>query len=115
VADSEKDPGAERRKRLAGRFSEPEKQTPEPKPEAEADPPGGKVKLQPYVAADLAEAARNAWWHTRNQPEGFETFSDLMEAALADKVRELEEQYNDGRPFEPRPRRRLRAGRPQGR
>jgi hypothetical protein len=75
----------------------------------------GKEKLQPYVANDVAEAARNAWWHTRNQAQGYETFSDLIEDAIREKVAGMETEFNDGQPFPTRPRQRLRAGRPTGR
>ncbi|MFD0351914.1 hypothetical protein ACFQ0M_48845 [Kitasatospora aburaviensis] len=75
----------------------------------------GKEKLQPYVAADVAERARNAWWRTRSHDDGYETFSDLIEAAIAEKVAELEARFNEGRPFDPRPRKKLSSGRPVGR
>lgn len=75
----------------------------------------GKEKLQPYVTEEIAERARNAWWRTRSNDDGYETFSDLIEAAILAKVEEMENHFNGGQPFEPRPRKRLSSGRPIGR
>jgi hypothetical protein len=106
--------------------SEPKEESPVPTAAAEpteAEPTvrqpkgtvAGKEKLQPYVSADIAERARNAWYRTRSLDDTFETFSDLIEVAIREKVEELEQRYNGGQPFTPRPRKRLSSGRPVGR
>ena len=74
-----------------------------------------KVKLQAYVAPELSERARNAWWHTRNQTDGFETLSDLVEAAVWEVTERLERAHNGGAAFPERPQRSGRGGRPPGR
>lgn len=74
-----------------------------------------RVKLQTYVDAALSDRAKNAWWHTRNQPNGFETFSDLVEDAVVRATSELEQRHNGGKPFPARPERAGRGGRPPGR
>lgn len=74
-----------------------------------------KVKLQAYVWPELSERARNAWWHTRNEPSGFETLSDLVEAAVREMTERLEREHNGGKEFPVRPERSGRGGRPPGR
>jgi hypothetical protein len=110
--------------------SNPPEEPPVPSPTGVIDPPettkpaaarqpkgtvAGKEKLQPYIAEDVAERARNAWYRTRSLDEGYETFSDLIEAAIREKVEQLELEHNGGEPFTPRPRKRLSSGRPVGR
>jgi hypothetical protein len=94
--------------------------TPETAPAPVAPQPrgtvAGKEKLQPYVAAEIAERARNAWYRTRSiDALGFETFSDLIEVAIREKVEALEREYNAGQPFTARPSKKLSSGRPVGR
>jgi hypothetical protein len=87
-------------------------QTASPEPTKAAPRP----QMTAYIASDVQEAARAAVWWTRNQPEGYENLSDLLEDALLEKIARLEQQYNDGQPFPPMPAgKRLRRGRPIGR
>lgn len=124
MPESDDDFSAARRKRLKDRFNDDkggsgsgagehdssnEREKPAETPAA--DPPT-RTKIQAYVDPQLAEKVRDAWWHTRNREHGFETLSDLIEAAIDEKVDALAAEYNDGEPFEPRPRKALRAGRP---
>lgn len=74
-----------------------------------------RVKVQSYMTAEVAERAKNAWWWSRNEPDGFETFSDLVEDAVQRAMVDLEQRHNDGRPFPARPARSSRGGRPPGR
>lgn len=82
---------------------------------SEPIPEGRKVKFQAYLAPELAERARNAWWHTRNEVDGFETLSDLVEAAVRGVTERLERDHNEGKEFPERPERSGRGGRPMGR
>lgn len=123
------DPSEARRQRLANRWRDRETEAPEsPEPEPEpavppaAPPPAaagagrgkvaGKEKLQAYVDFALGNDARNAWWHTRNQPEGSETFSEFIAAAVEAHIVHMADLYNSGSPFPDRPRKDLPPGRP---
>jgi len=121
------DPSEARRRRLADRWQNRDSADPDPAP-AEASQPSspppaaagsagrgkvaGKEKLQAYVDLELGNAARNAWWHTRNQPEGAETFSEFVAVAVEAHIAHLAELYNSGSPFPERPRKDLPPGRP---
>jgi len=72
----------------------------------------GKEKLQPYVSIEIAEAARNAVVATTPYEGGYQSISDLIEDAIAEKVQRLQRKFNNGEPFPTRPKRRLKTGRP---
>lgn len=68
-----------------------------------------------YLEDDLHFRMRNAWWHTQAKPDGFDSISDLVTAALWPLVEDLERRYNQGEPFPEIPdRSRPKAG-PSGR
>lgn len=86
----------------------------EPTP-ARAKSSAAQRKMNAYVDPDVQDAIKRAQFWTQTQPEGFRTFSDLVEAVLLAKAEELQALYNEGRPFDPIPDGRLRQGRPTGR
>ncbi|PJN21159.1 hypothetical protein [Kitasatospora sp. CB02891] len=57
-------------------------------------------KMNAYVDPEVQAAAKRAQHWTQLQPEGYRTFSDLVEEALKRVTKELEEKYNNGQPFE---------------
>lgn len=74
-----------------------------------------RPRMTVYMSRDLQAAVRAAVYWTRNQPEGYENLSDLLEDAAQDMIQRLQERYNDGQPFPPMPTgKRLKRGRPIG-
>lgn len=79
-----------------------------PRPEA-LTAPGKSKKISVSIDPDVTDAAKNAWWATR-QESGL-TFSGFVEQAMAEHVaREAKRQGVEG--FPKRPTERLPAGRP---
>lgn len=58
-----------------------------------------KVKQSFYVPPHEADQMRGAF-RTTAHSEGFESLSDFIAKAVAEKVESLQRQYNGGRPFE---------------
>ena len=82
---------------------------PKPKPSASAR------KLNAYVDPEIQEQIKRAQFWTQTQPQGYRTFSDLVEDVLRMKAEELAALYNGGEPFPEIPDGKLRQGRPTGR
>ena len=72
-------------------------------------------KLNAYVEPEVQEQIKRAQFWTQTQPEGYRTFSDLVEDVLRAKAQELADLYNNGEPFPEIPDGKLRQGRPTGR
>lgn len=72
-----------------------------------------KVKVQGYISAPLADAARDAISALGSHIDDPRTLSELMEHALRHELARLVDKRNGGRPFPPRPRRNLPTG-PRG-
>lgn len=56
-----------------------------------------------YTPDELELRARNAWYWTQLEPEGFNTKSELVVAGMTLICEMLEDLYNDGQPFLPAP------------
>lgn len=88
---------------------------PPPPPPARKAPSAAARKMNAYVDPEVQEAIKRAQFWTQTQPEGYRTFSDLVEDVLRAKAEELQQRYNDGQPFPEIPDGKLRQGRPTGR
>lgn len=64
------------------------------------DPRRTRVNRSTMLPADLVDRARNAVYWTRMVANEPATYSALTELALTKEVQRLEDEYNDGRPFE---------------
>ncbi len=94
----------------------------EPTPTAQPNPAESKnqestrPRMTVYISRDTQTALRAAVYWTRNQPNGYENLSDLLEDAAQEKIKALQELYNNGEPFPDLPQgKQLRRGRPIGR
>jgi len=96
----------------SGPRHDPPPPAPIPAPATKTDDPSARPRMTIYVADEVQAAARAAVYWTNNKPDGFENLSDLVEAAIIEKVRDLADLYNEGQPFSPMPAKRLRRGRP---
>lgn len=56
-----------------------------------------------YTPNELEERAKNAWYWTQLEVDGFNTKSELVIAGMTLMCELLEEQYNDGQAFPPAP------------
>lgn len=65
------------------------------------DPARKRVSRSTMLPADLVDRARNAVYWTRMVSNEPATYSALTELALAKEVQRLEDDYNNGQPFEP--------------
>ena len=74
-------------------------------------PPRTKVSF--YSHPDDADRARGAFLHTQIQ-EGHRTLSGFIDSAVMDKVKQLEERYNEGKPFPAVAPGGMAKGRPMG-
>ncbi|WP_316295810.1 ParB family protein [Clavibacter michiganensis] len=74
-------------------------------------PPRTKVSF--YSHPDDADRARGAFLHTQIQ-EGHRTLSGFIDSAVMDKVKQLEEHYNGGKPFPSVAPGGMAKGRPMG-
>ncbi|MEY9961517.1 hypothetical protein ABH932_007298 [Streptacidiphilus sp. MAP5-52] len=96
--------------------AEPEKRSDDiPAPTQARVPRASDRKMNAYVEPDVQDAIKRAQFWTQTQPNGYRTFSDLVEDVLRVKAQELADEYNDGEPFPPIPDGKLRQGRPIGR
>lgn len=68
-----------------------------------------------YLPDDLHFRMRNAQWHTQAQPDGYDSISELVTAALWQVVIDLEERHNGGQPFPDIPERNRPKAGPSGR
>ncbi|MFT7712339.1 ParB family protein [Clavibacter tessellarius] len=89
-----------------------------PPPEAPAAPSApavkpARTKVSFYSHPDDADRARGAFLHTQIQ-EGHRTLSGFIDSAVMDKVKQLEERYNGGKPFPPVAPGGMAKGRPMG-
>ncbi|WP_301129023.1 hypothetical protein [Streptomyces cacaoi] len=76
---------------------------------------GTKSKLPAYVADELLERLRNTVVGLQRSPEVKTpppSLSAFVATAIETAVKEAEEEHNSGRPFPPRPHRRLKTGPP---
>lgn len=67
-----------------------------------------------YTPNELEERAKNAWYWTQLEVDGFNTKSELVIAGMTLMCELLEEQYNDGRAFPPAPEQTRRGPSPAG-
>ncbi len=72
-----------------------------------------KTKVSFYSASDDADRARGAYLHTQIQT-GHRSLSAFIDAAVMDKVAQLEERYHAGKPFPPVRPGGVAQGRPMG-
>ncbi|WP_316313610.1 ParB family protein [Clavibacter michiganensis] len=89
-----------------------------PPPIAASAPPAPAVKpprtkVSFYSHPDDADRARGAFLHTQIQ-EGHRTLSGFIDSAVMDKVKQLEERYNAGKPFPAVAPGGMAKGRPMG-
>ncbi|MEW5012214.1 ParB family protein [Clavibacter michiganensis] len=87
-------------------------------PEATSTPaaPAAKTaknKVSFYTHPDDADRARGAYLHTQIQT-GHRSLSEFIDSAVMDKVKHLEERYNDGKPFPSVTPGSMAQGRPMG-
>lgn len=80
----------------------------EPKPEPAASP--ARTKFSTQIPSDVSERARNAAAAVIRRGV-HSTFAEFVEAALTTYSAELEQEWNDGKPFEQRGRRDFPPGR----
>lgn len=82
-----------------------------PNPALSSTPAGSqREKISGYVAADVADQARNAIAALGADIDDPQSLSELIEGALRREIDRLVQQRHDGAPFPPRPRRNLRSG-----
>lgn len=74
-------------------------------------PKRGKITF--YLPQEDADRARAALINTQHL-EGMRSMSDLVHQALSEKVEELENRYNDGKPWPPAPSGSIPRGRAYG-
>lgn len=67
-----------------------------------------------YTPNELEERAKNAWYWTQLEADGFNTKSELVIAGMTLMCELLEEQYNDGQLFPPAPEQTRRGPSPAG-
>ncbi|ABS06086.1 hypothetical protein [Kineococcus radiotolerans] len=67
-----------------------------------------------YTPKELEERAKNAWYWTQLEVDGFNTKSELVIAGMTLMCELLEEQYNDGQLFPPAPEQTRRGPSPAG-
>lgn len=89
----------------------PVAQSPEPGPEAKEKPK--RQKLSFFVTAEEADRIKAAYANlpARVRPPALQY---LLAAAVWDRVKEIEEEFNDGEPFDPLPDKNALIGRPIG-
>lgn len=66
-----------------------------------SDPAPKRVNRSTMLPSELVDRARNAVYWTRMVSNEPATYSALTELALTKEVERLENEYNEGRPFEP--------------
>lgn len=87
----------------------------EPAAQTTQGQPAARPRMTVYISEDVQASLRAAVYWTRNEQDGFENLSDLLEAAAQAAIRELEGRYNQGNPFPAIPEGKgLRRGRPIG-